>query len=219
MRLTFLRRYRWMIVGMGMFLLPVLASACAGVPVTTTTTSAASGTTTTTTTSTTTPRANQPTATIPGNIQLTGLVKSVDASTIIVQMPDGPLTMSITPQTDRSHDKNGLPAVGQLVKVDTSFTNGAFTATKLESTDAKDAQDQNIVQYQGQALSPVGADHILHFGVGNKTWNFQITRATGLSKFGNSTQAIQAGQMFRVKVQFSGSNGTALKIDADHSNN
>src|SRR5690348_2357925 len=120
MRLTFLRRYRWMVVGMGMFLLPVLASACAGVPVTTTTTSAASGTTTPTTTSNTTPGTNQPTATgqtttaIPGNIQLTGPVKSVNASTITVQMPDGPLTMGITSQTDSSHDKNGLPAVGQL---------------------------------------------------------------------------------------------------------
>lgn len=214
MRHTFLRRYRWLVVGMGMFLLPVLASACAGVPITTTTTTA--------TTSSTTPGSNQPTTTrqtttaIPGSIQLTGPVKSVDASTIVVQMPDGPLTMSITPQTDLSHDNNGLPAVGQLVKVDTSFINGTFLASKLESTDAKDAQDQNIVQYQGQALSPVGTDNILHFGVGNKTWSFQITSSTVLSKQFNNTNAIQAQQPLKVKVQFSGSQGTALKIDTDN---
>jgi hypothetical protein len=123
--------------------------------------------------------------------------------------------MSITSRTDLSHDNNGLPAVGQPVKVDSSFINGAFVATKLESTDAKDAQDQNIVQYQGQALSPVGADNILHFGVGNKTWNFQITSSTILSKQLNNTNAIQAQQPLKIKVQFSGSQGAALKIDTD----
>jgi hypothetical protein len=220
MRLMFLRRYRWMIVGMGMFLLPVLASACAGVP-TTTTTNTASGTTTTTTSSIT-PGTSQPTTpgqtttAIPGSIQLTGPIKSVDASTIVVQMPDGPLTMSITSQTDRSHYKNSQPAAGQLVNVDTSFINGVFLATKLEPADAKDAQSQNIVQYQGQAISPVGADNILHLGIGNKTWNFQITPSTSLSKFDNNAHAIQANQMLKVKVQFSGSNGIALKIDTDN---
>ncbi|GHO92721.1 hypothetical protein KSF_027690 [Reticulibacter mediterranei] len=217
MRLTFLRRYRWLVVGMGMFLLLVLVSACAGVPITTTTTNTASGATTPTAISSTTPGANQQTAiAIPGSIQLTGPVMSVNASTIVVQMPDRPLTMSTPPQMDRSHNKHGLPAVGQLVKVDTNFANGAFIATKLESTDAKDAQDQNIVQYQGQALSPVGADNILHFGVGNATWDFQITSSTVLDKFDNNAQKIQAGQKLKVKVQFSGSNGTALKIETDN---
>ncbi len=226
MRLALLRRYRWMIVGMGMLLLPLLASACAGVPITTTTTTTgATGTTSTTTAPGTTPGSNQPTTTaqttasVPGSIQWTGAITSVNASTIVVQMPDGLLSMNITSQTERSHDKNSSLTVGQLVKVDTSFANGAFIASKLESTDSKDAQDQNIVQYQGQALSPVGADNILRFGVGNKVWNFQIAPRTDLSKIGNNAQAIQAQQMLKVKVQFSGSNGTALKIDTDNGNN
>lgn len=219
MRLTSLWRYRWMIVGMGI-LLSLLASACAGVPITTTTTT--TGVTGTTTTATT-PGSNQPTTTvqptasIPGSIQWTGTIQSMNASTIVVQMPDGSLSMSITSQTERSHDKNSSLSVGQLIKVDTSFVNGAFIANKLESTDTKDAQNQNIVQYQGQALSSVGADNMLHFGVGNKSWNFQIIPRTDLGKL-NNAHTIQAQQPLKVKVQFSGSNGTALKIDTDNGN-
>src|SRR5437870_1794818 len=101
MRYTLLRRYQGIIFGISMLMTVLLASACAGVP-TNTTSTGTSGTTststTTTTTSGTTPGANQPTATqqtttfVPGNIQFIGSVNSVNSSTIVVQMPDGPLT-------------------------------------------------------------------------------------------------------------------------------
>jgi hypothetical protein len=164
------------------------------------------------------PVAWQPTATqrtttwVPGNIQFIGPVKSVNASTIVVQMPDGPLTMSITPQTDRSLFSGNLPAAGQLVKVETSASNGNFIVMKLGPFNAIDAANQNIVQYQGVTTSPVGADNILHFAVGNKIWSFTINSTTDLSKFGNNAQSIQANQPLKVEVQFNGSNGSVLKI-------
>jgi hypothetical protein len=208
-------------VGVGMLITVLLASACAGVPTNTTATSGTPGTSAAT--SNTTPGANQPTATqqttafVPGTIQFTGQVNSIDASTIVVQMPDGPLTMSITSQTDRSHFNNGSLTSGQLVKVETSASNSSFIATKLERADQQDAK--NIVQYQGVTTSAVGADNMLHLGVGNKAWSFTINSSTDLSKFNNSAQSIQPNQRLKVKVQFTGTSGTVLKVDTDNGNN
>jgi len=228
MRYTLLLRYQGIIFGIGMLMTVLLASACAGVPTNTTTTgtSSTSGTSAaTTTTAGTTPGANQPTATqqtttfVPGNIQFIGSVNSVNNSTIVVQMPDGALSMTITPQTDRSHFNGGLPTNGQLVKVETNAVNGSFIATKLEPADQKDQTSQNVVQYQGVTTSAVGADNTLHLGVGNKIWNFTINQTTDLSKVGNSAQSIQANQPIKVKVQFTGTNGTVLKVDTNSGNN
>jgi hypothetical protein len=226
MRYTLLRRYQGIIFGIGMFMTVLLASACAGVPTNTTTTGTSGTSAATTTTAGTTPGANQPTATqqttttfVPGNIQFIGSVNSVNSSTIVVQMPDGPLTMTITPQTDRSHFNGGLPTNGQLVKVETNAVNGGFTAMKLEQADQKDQTSQNIVQYQGVTTSAVGTDNTLHLGVGNKIWNFTINQSTDLSKVGNSAQSIQANQPIKVKVQFTGTNGTVLKVDTNSGNN
>lgn len=225
MRFTCSKYYQWMIVGTGMLMMLLLATACAGVPTTTTTTSVATtATATTTTTSGTTPGTNpstptQPTTTpVPGSIQFTGPVTSVNASTIVVQMPDEPLTMNITPHTDRSHFKSGQPAPGQIVNVETSFLNGSFVATKLEPADTKDTTKQNIVEYHGQTSSAVGTDNMLHFGVGNKAWSFPITKSTDLSNFGNNAQSIQQNQRVKVKVQFTGTSGTVLKVDTDNGN-
>jgi hypothetical protein len=222
MRLTFSGRYRWLLVGTGMLVMMMLASACAGVPSTTTNTTTA--TSATTTASGTTSGASQPTATqqatisVPGSIQFIGPINSVNASTIVVQMPDGPLTMSITSQTDRSHYKTALPTAGQIVKVETSASNGSFIATKLEPADAKDATKQNTVDYQGETTSAVGPDNVLHLGVGSKIWNLTIKRATDLDKFNHNAQSIQAHQRVKVKVQFAGTNGTVLKVDTDNGN-
>jgi hypothetical protein len=226
MRNTLLRRYQGIIFGLGMLMTVLLASACAGVPTSTTTTTGTSSTsgTTTTATSSTTPGANQPTATqqatfVPGNIQFIGTVNSVNGSTIDVQMPDGPLTMTINSQTDLTHFNGGRPTNGQLVKVETNAFNGSFIATKLEPTDAKDTANQNKVQYQGVTRSAVGTDNILHLGVGTRTWNLTINSTTDLSKFGNNAQSIQDNQSIKVDVQFSGTNGTVTKVDRDNGNN
>jgi hypothetical protein len=219
MHLTCSKRYRWLIVGAGMLMMLLLATACTGVPTTTSPTSAA---TTTTTTSGTTPGASQPTPTqpaitaVPGSIQFIGPIKSINASSLVVQMPDEPLTMSITSQTDRSHYKGVSPAPGQIVKVETSFLNGSFVATKLEPADSKDATKQNIVEYHGQTSSVVGTDNMLHFVVGNKSWSFPITTTTDLSNFNNNAHSIQQNQRVKVEVQFAGTSGTVLKVDTDN---
>jgi len=226
MRETLLRRYRGIIFGIGMLVTVLLASACAGVPTNTTTTTGPSSTpsTTTTTAPGTTPGTNQATTTQqgatfePGSIQFTGQVSSATASSIVVQMPDGPLTMNITPQTKLSHN-NGLPASGQIVNVDALASNGGFTATKIEQADQKDQTKQNSVQYQGVTRSAVGTDNMLHLGVGTRTWNFMINSSTDLKNFNNNAQSIPANQSVKVDVQFSGTDGTAVKVDSNNGNN
>jgi serine/threonine protein kinase len=154
----------------------------------------------------------QTTTWVTGTIQFTGRIDSVSSSTIVVQMPDGPLTMSITPQTELSGYNGNPPAVGQLVNVAAVASNGSFIASKLQPANQGDAASQNIVLYQGVTTSPVGTDNILHLAVGNKAWSFTINSATDLSRFNNNAQSIQANQTVRVMVQFNGSNGTVLKI-------
>jgi hypothetical protein len=229
MRHTFLRRYQGIIFGLSMLLTVLLASACAGVPTnTTTTTGTSNNTSTTTATSTTsgsTPVANQPTTTQqattfePGSIQFTGQVTSITASSIAVQMPDGPLTMSLTSQTDLSHFNGGRPTNGQIVNVDALASNSGFTATKIEQADQKDQAKQNSVQYRGVTRSAVGTDNNLRLGVGDKTWNFTINSTTNLKNFNNNAQSIQANQRLKVDVQFNGTSGTVLKVDTDNGNN
>jgi hypothetical protein len=210
-----------------MLIMMLLASACAGVPTSPTTTTGTSntpGTTTATgTTAGSTPGTNQPTATQqaatfePGSIQFTGQVTSVTASSITVGMPDEPLTMSITPQTDLSHFNGGRPTNGQFVNIDALASNSGFTATKIEQADQKDQTKQNSVQYRGVTRSAVGTDNVLHLGVGDKTWDFTINQTTDLGHF-NNAQSIQANQAVTVKVQFNGASGTVLKVESNNGN-
>src|SRR5215831_14534550 len=93
----------------------------------------------------------QPTTFAPGSLDFMGTVRSVSASNLTVSMPNGStLVMSITALTDRSHFGGGLPANGQLIKVEaTANADGSFTAAKLDTTDANDVVKQNVVQYKG----------------------------------------------------------------------
>ena len=161
-----------------------------------------------------TPTTQSPTPVAPGSIQFTGTVRSISSTSTVVGMPDGStLTMSITSLTDHSHFGGGLPSVGQLIKVETaSNPDGSFTATKLEPTDANDVLKQNIVEYQGVTTSAVGADRVIHFKVGTKSYSFTIGATTDLSDEGGNAQAIQANQLVTVQVQFAGSTGTVLKV-------
>jgi hypothetical protein len=144
-----------------------------------------------------------------------GTVRSVSASSLTVSMPNGStLSMSITALTDRSHFGGGLPTSGQLIKVEaTANADGSFTAAKLEPTDANDVVNQNIVQYKGPSTSAVGADRVIHFKVGTKSYSFTIGATTDLSDVGGNAQAIQANQIVKVKVQFAGSSATVLKVE------
>jgi hypothetical protein len=162
-----------------------------------------------------TPAANEP-----GSIKFTGKVLQVSSSSITVAMPNGQsLSMAIVNgQTDTSDFNGGLPTVGQMIKVEaTAASNGNFTATKLSIADNGDLQDQNVVEYQGITTSVVGPDNVLHFTVGNQSFNFPITGNTDLSDFNNNARSIASNQAVTVKVQFQGSTGTILSVSNPNS--
>src|SRR5579884_2354121 len=161
-----------------------------------------------------------PTANEPGSIKFTGKVLQVSSSSITVAMPNGQsLTMAIVNgQTDTSDFNGGLPTVGQMIKVEaTAASNGNFTATKLSIADSGDLQDQGVVEYQGITTSVVGPDNVLHFTVGNQSFNFPITGSTDLSDFNNNARSIASNQAVTVKVQFQGSTGTILSVSNPNS--
>lgn len=156
-----------------------------------------------------------PTTFAPGSLDFMGRVRSVSASNLTVNMPKGStLAMSITALTDRSHFGGGLPANGQLIKVETTANaDGSFTAAKLEPTDANDVAKQNIVQYKGLSTSAVGADRVIHFKVGTHSYSFTIGATADLSDVGGNAQAIPANRLVKVKVQYAGSTTTVLKVE------
>ena len=160
-----------------------------------------------------------PTTFAPGSLNFMGTVRSVSASSLTVSMPNGStLSMNITALTDRSHFGGGLPTSGQLIKVEaTANADGSFTATKLDTTDASDVVNQNLVQYKGLSTSAVGADRVIHFKVGTRSYSFTIGATTDLSDVGGNAQAIQANQIVKVKVQFAGSTATVLKVERSNS--
>ncbi len=162
----------------------------------------------------------QPSTTFaPGSLNFMGTVRSVSASSLTVSMPNGStLLMNLTALTDRSHFGGGLPTSGQLIKVEaTANADGSFTATKLDTTDASDVVNQNLVQYKGLSTSAVGADRVIHFKVGTRSYSFTIGATTDLSDVGGNAQAIQANQIVKVKVQFAGSTATVLKVERSNS--
>lgn len=156
---------------------------------------------------------NTPGANEPGSINFIGKVQSVSSS-IVVSLPDGKsLTMSINSQTDRSDFNNALPTVGQTIKVEaTANANGSFLASKLQPTDTTDTTDQNVVDFQGVTTSAVGADHVIHFGVGNQSFSYAIGANADLSDFNGNAQSIARGTSVKVEVTFSGTTGSATKV-------
>jgi hypothetical protein len=168
-----------------------------------------------------TPEANEtsnsnetPSVNEPGSIDFIGSVRSVNSSSIVVSMPDGStLSMSIVSgQTDLSKFNNALPGVGQVIKVSATANNGSFTATDLKPTDSGDLQDQNTATYQGVATQAVGADRVLHFAVGNRSFSFAIASTAELKDFNGNAQSIANGTSVKVKVLFSGTSGSALDV-------
>ncbi len=148
-----------------------------------------------------------------GSISFIGKVQSINANSATVTMPNGDtLSMSITAQTDRG-DFNTQINPGQQVKVKvvTNATNGSFIATKLSIADNSDLQDMNTVDFSGFTTSAVGSDNVIHFKVGNKTYNFAAGSTTIMKDFA-SLQAIPGNQAIQVDVMFNGSNGTITKI-------
>ena len=174
-----------------------------------------------------TPEANEtqtsnetPTANEPGSIDFIGKVQSVSSSSIIVSMPDGStLSMSIVNgQTDLSKFNGALPGTGQLIKVSAiaNTSNGSFTAAELKPTDSGDLQDQNTVTYTGVTTSAVGSDRVIHFAVGNKSFSLQIASTADLGDFNNNAQSIGNNVSVKVTAQFSGTTGTAIKVETQN---
>ncbi|HEX6482104.1 MAG TPA: DUF5666 domain-containing protein [Ktedonobacteraceae bacterium] len=147
----------------------------------------------------------------PGSINFTGTVQSVSTNSIVVSMPGGQsLTMSIiNGQTDES-DFNGQQITkGQLIQVEaTANTNGSFLATKLKHADSAD----NVVDFQGVTTGAVGADHVIHFAVGNKGFSYAIGSNADLGDFNGNVQSIGNNARVKVEVTFNGATGSATKV-------
>ena len=156
----------------------------------------------------------------PGTIQFVGKVRSINASSITVVMPNGDaIPMSLGVQTDRTDFVNGQPGVNQQIKADAaSNANGSFTATKLSVLKTDDQADQvklNTVDFSGVTTSAVGSDNVVHFQVGNKSYNFTVGASTQLKHLA-SAQSIVANQPVKVEVLYNGASNTLTKLEIDN---
>jgi hypothetical protein len=186
-------------------LVMMLITACAG------TVQSPPGTTATTTSATQVPPAatQPPTATpVPvafkaGGISFIGPVKSITSSSLVMSAPNGQaFTLAITAQTDRSAFGGSLPTVGATVDMDSAANpDGSFTATILKPARAGDP-DLNVIAYSGITTSAVGADRVIHFTVGIKSYTFTIPPAADVSAFGANAQAIRNNVAVKVKVRY-----------------
>ena len=151
----------------------------------------------------------------PGSINFVGKVQSVNNNSIVVSLPDGSsLTMSIVNgQTDVSDFNGQHITTGELIKVEaTANTNGSFLASKLGQADSGDLQGQNVVDFQGVTTSAVGADHRIHFQVGNQSFSYAIGSNADLGDFNGNAQSIGNNVSVKVEVTFNGTTGTVTQV-------
>lgn len=203
------RRFQGLLVWTGVLVLMVLLTACAG-------TGASTGQPTTGSTATTTsatqvpPTATQPPAPTAtpvafkaGGISFIGPVKSITSSSLVMSAPNGQTyTLAISAQTDRSAFGGSLPTVGTSVNMDAAVNpDGSFTATILKPAQPGDP-DLNVIAYTGITTSAVGADRVIHFTVGVKSYSFPLPATADLGDFGGNAQAIGNNVAVKVKVQF-----------------
>jgi hypothetical protein len=208
-------RFQGMLLSSVVLSLMILLTACSGVASSTGQT--ATGTTSTSgTTTATTPSATQVPPTAPqsssppaapvafkaGGISFIGPVKSITSGSLVMSAPNGQTyTIAISAQTDRSAFGGGLPAVGASVNMDANVNpDGSFTATILKPAVQGDP-DLNVIAYTGITTSAVGADRVLHFTVGSKSYTFTIPTTADLGDFGGNAQAIATNVAVKVKVQ------------------
>jgi hypothetical protein len=191
----------------------LFVSACAGTGTSTgqsTTSSTTNNPTTTatqvqqptTTTQSTTPTA-QTVAFKAGGISFIGPVKSITSISLVMSAPNGQAyTMKIIPQTDRTAFGGSLPTVGTSVDMDSTINpDGSLTATILKPAQTGDP-DLNNIAYTGITTSAVGADRVLHFTSGIKSYTFTIPATADLSDFGGNAQAITVNMSVKVKVAY-----------------
>ncbi len=165
-----------------------------------------------------TPEANQtpetnnetPTTVEQGSMEFFGTLKAHVNNTITVSMPDGSM-LSMTLNGTDFGDFNTVPAVGTQVHVKANTnTDGSFNANSLDVVKSDDITSQ--ATFQGVTTAAVGSDNMIHFTVGNKTYNFTINPGADLSDFNNSAQSIQSGTSVKVEVQYNGSSVQVLKV-------
>jgi hypothetical protein len=159
-----------------------------------------------------TPEANQTSsANEPGSIQFIGKIASSSNGNVVVSLPDGSsFSTSTNAQTDLGDFNGSLPGVNTQVKVEATWNNGSFTATKIGNVDSSD--DPNQVQFQGVTTQAVGSDRVIHFTVGNKSFSFPIASTADLSDYNGNAQSIASGASVKVTVEFSGTTGSVTKI-------
>ena len=213
MRKISLTHFQGILVGTAAIVMMLLVSACAGTG--TSTGQSTTGSTATTPITSSTTQVQQPTTTQSssptaqpvafkaGGISFIGPVKSITSSSLVMSAPNGQTyTIAITAQTDRSAFGGSLPAVGALVDMDSTINpNGSLTATILKPGQTTDADLHNIA-YTGITTSAVGADRVLHFTAGIKSYTFTIPATADLSDFGGNAQAIGVNMPVKVKVAY-----------------
>jgi len=186
-------------------LVMMLLTACAG-----TTQSTPSTNATTAPATQVSPAATQPPTATPapvafkaGGISFIGPVKSITSSSLVMSAPNGQtFTLAINAQTDRSAFGGSLPTVGTSVDMDSAVNpDGSLTATILKPARAGDP-DLNVIAYTGITTSAVGADNVIHFTVGIKSYTFTIPATADVSAFGANAQAIGNNVTVKVKVQY-----------------
>ena len=168
-----------------------------------------------------TPQANETTGTNvsePATLSYSGVVRSVNASSISVKMPNGDvLSMSINNLTDRGDFGTGLPTVGQRVKVEaTANADGSFTATKIDmvsSDEQANPSELNTLDVQGVTTSALGSGNVLHIKAGNKNFAVTLAPTTQIEDFTNA-QSIASGQSVKVEILFNGATTTAVKVQS-----
>ncbi len=110
--------------------------------------------------------------------------------------------MAITAQTDLSAYGGSKPTVGSSVNMDSTINpDGSLTATILKPSVAGDP-DLNNIAYTGITTSAVGADRVLHFTAGIKSYTYTIPATADLSDFSGNAQAIGINIPVKVKVLY-----------------
>ncbi len=203
------RHFHGLLVSAVVLVMMLLLAACAGTN--SSTTQPTQGTTATTTSANQVPpTTTQPPATTTapvafkaGGISFIGPVKSITSSSLVMSAPNGQtFTLAITAQTDRSAFGGSLPAAGTSVDMDSAVNpDGSFTATILKPARPGDP-DLNVIAYTGITTSAVGADRVIHFTVGVKSYTFTIPATANLGDFGGNAQAIGNNAAVKVKVQY-----------------
>jgi hypothetical protein len=207
------RRFQMLFISAGVLVLVVLFAACGGVPTGPSTAGATATTSSATpvpTTATQPPTPTQPVTptTAPvafkaGGISFIGPVKSITSSSLVMSAPNGQtFTMAINAQTDRSAYGGSLPTVGASVNMDSIINpDGSYTATILKPAQPGDP-DLQVIAYTGITTNAVGADRVLHFTVGTKSYTFTIPATADLSDFNGNAQSIANNMTVKVKVQY-----------------